>query len=151
MRIKIRLFEKLDIFISESDWDFLCNHRFFTDTPSIDEIDAEFVSGTVITSKKISELQASKMVDTEGKNASEKFSEYIHDLRKINTFDINGMARDLLSDTEIKNNEIDRQREERLRRYPLEERIEAFNSLAGCFAHIKNKDTLDIKKIKAEV
>ena len=73
--MKIRLFGKLDISISESDWTYLCNHRFFNDNPSIDEIEAEFVSGTGITSKKIDKWE----------KASEKFSEYINDLREIRT------------------------------------------------------------------
>lgn len=71
---KIRLYDALDVEISDDDWDFLCNVRFFTDTPTYDEIETEFLAGTFITENK-------KHL---GDVASSKFAEYIADLRSMN-------------------------------------------------------------------
>lgn len=88
--INITLFSNLQISISHKDWDFLCENRFFTDSPTIDDIQREFVTGTGITPDK-------KYL---WNNASELFAEYIDDLRDIQKIDINKMARNLLSEEE---------------------------------------------------
>jgi len=86
----ITLFNNLDIKVSIDDWEFMCKNRFFTDTPSEEHIQAEFVSGTGITKNK---------VHLWGK-ASKRFAEYISDLREIQELDINTMARKLLTEEE---------------------------------------------------
>ena len=73
MAVTIRLFGALDVTVTESDWDYLCSRRFFSDNPPADEVEAEFISGTGITPKKTSEW----------KDASERFGRYISDLREI--------------------------------------------------------------------
>lgn len=71
---EVKLFNNQMILnISEEDWYFLCLNRLFSDTPSLDEIEAEFVTGTGITQNKpLLWNEADKM-----------FSEYINDLRDI--------------------------------------------------------------------
>ena len=75
---QIILFNSLKINISETDWQYLCNYRFFTTTPSDETVQAEFVSGTGITSRK-------KHL---WKEADKRFAEYIEDLREINKKEI---------------------------------------------------------------
>lgn len=70
---RIVLFEKLDVNISDEDWFFLCKARFFSNNPPIEDIEAEFVSGTGITPNK-------RKLWVE---ASNRFHDYIADLRDI--------------------------------------------------------------------
>ena len=88
--VTIRLFNELDVKVSREDWRFMCQNRFFTDNPDEEVIQAEFVSGTGITENK--------------KNlwgqASNRFTEYIEDLREIKLMDVNAMARNILSEEE---------------------------------------------------
>ena len=71
---KVRLFDnQMVLNISEEDWDFLCQNRLFSENPAIDEIQAEFVSGTGITKNKKHLWE----------NANEKFLEYVKDLKEI--------------------------------------------------------------------
>jgi hypothetical protein len=66
---------------------FLCKNRFFTDNPSANIVQAEFVTGTGITAKT--------------KNLWEKrqyCSMNIEDLKEIQKLNINQMARNLLTD-----------------------------------------------------
>ena len=80
----------LTINIPEEDWIYLCNNRFFTDHPEHNIIQAEFVTGTGITPKKKNLWN----------QATERFIDYINDLREIQGIDINKMARGLLSEEE---------------------------------------------------
>lgn len=82
--------DKLNITISQTDWDFLCQNRFFTDNPTEEMIQSEFVSGTGITAKKAFLWN----------NASEKFTEYISELKEIQNININELANDILTDKE---------------------------------------------------
>ena len=75
----IILFSNLTFEVSAEDWDFLCKYRFFSDNPSEEQIQAEFVSGTGITKNKIHLWR----------KASERFSEYVADLRDIMQLDVN--------------------------------------------------------------
>ena len=71
---EIKLFDnKMILKISKEDWQFLCENRLFSNYPSIDEVEAEFVVGTGITKTK----------QYLWVNASKYFSEYIQDLREI--------------------------------------------------------------------
>lgn len=85
---KIILFEKLNVEVSDENWNFLCQNRFFTDNPSYENIECEFISGTGITEKK-KELWPL---------ASLRFTEYVEDLKEIQQLDINAMAREVLTD-----------------------------------------------------
>ncbi len=67
------VFGELELHISDEDWKYMCENRFFTDNPEYDDIQAEFVSGTGITS------QRRELWD----KASENFAEYIQELREI--------------------------------------------------------------------
>ena len=84
------LFDELVVVISEEDWDFMCRNRFFSENPDEEELQAEFVSGTGITTDR-KHLWS---------RVSERFSEYIRDLREISCLDINAMARNLLTEEE---------------------------------------------------
>ncbi len=84
------LFDELIVKISEDDWDFLCENRFFSGTPNEEMLQSEFVTGTGITRNK-------KHLWSQ---ASERFSEYIKDLKKISRLDINAMARNALTEGE---------------------------------------------------
>ena len=44
--------------------------------------------------------------------------------------------------------ELERQHKERLEKYPLEERKNAFDNLYGCFADLKDVDLNELKKEK---
>lgn len=68
----------LQVKVLDKDWDFLCQNRFFTDTPTQEMIFSEFVTGTGITPNK-------KNLWNE---ASERFAEYVNDLREIQKNDI---------------------------------------------------------------
>ena len=72
----VKIFDQLELTISKEDWDFLCTIRFFSDNPTYEEIEREFVSGTGITSKK-KDLWP---------NASVAFKEYIANLRDMDPF-----------------------------------------------------------------
>ncbi len=88
---KISVFNNnLQFYVSNDDWKFMCEHRFYTDNPKLDEIQAEFVSGTGITQNK-KNLWA---------EASDRFTEYVQDLREICDIDVNAMARAVLSNEE---------------------------------------------------
>lgn len=81
---EINLFDgNVRFLISYKDWEFLCNTRFFTDNPSEQLIQAEFVTGTGITSNT-PELW---------KNAGNDFMDYIDYLRNVQNLDINNMCR----------------------------------------------------------
>lgn len=84
----ITFWNELTVHISPNDWDFLCKNRFLSDNPSLDEIQAEFVSGTGISSNK-------KHLWSE---ADARFTEYVQELREIQGMNINQMARDLLKE-----------------------------------------------------
>jgi hypothetical protein len=85
---KVKIFDnQMVLQISEEDWSFLCQYRLFSDDPPIDEIQAEFVSGTGITKNK----------QHLWKKANERFSEYIQDLREILELDTNKMTMDTLT------------------------------------------------------
>ncbi len=86
----IRLFDGLQFCVSEDDWKFMCQNRFFSDDPPEDEIQAEFVTGTGITKSK-KDLWS---------QASSRFAEYVEDLRDICGLDVNAMARAALTDKE---------------------------------------------------
>lgn len=73
--------------ISEEDWIFLCQNCLFSENPTIEDIQTEFVVGTGITQNK----------PLLWKEADKMFSEYIQDLREIQQLDINKMAMDALS------------------------------------------------------
>ncbi len=88
--ITILLWNALPLHITQEDWDFLCSQRLFTNTPDLEDIEAEFVSGTGITENK-QELWA---------KADMSFAAYIEDLRKILALDINLMARTKLAEEE---------------------------------------------------
>lgn len=88
--IKAELFSGLILNISDEDWKYMCNNRFFTREPTREMIQAEFVSGTGITGKK------KDLWD----KASDAFAEYVMDLRQVQDLDINKMARDVLTDDE---------------------------------------------------
>ena len=85
----VTLFDNLMITISAEDWDFMCKNRFGTDTPSIEDWQMEFVSGTGITSNKKEKWA----------QANQDFAEYISDLRRIQSLNINEAAR-FLSENE---------------------------------------------------
>ncbi len=84
------LWENLYLYISEEDYGFLCDHRFYTSAPSIEDLISEFVTGTGITPNKRDLWSC----------ASEKFAEYIQDLREIESMNINRMAQNILSEDE---------------------------------------------------
>lgn len=42
------LFRELTVRVSEENWEYLCTNRFFSDTPSEADIQAEFTLGTGI-------------------------------------------------------------------------------------------------------
>ncbi len=86
--MEITFWNELTVHISPNDWDFLCKNRFLSDNPSLDEIQAEFVSGTGISPNK-------KHLWNE---ADTRFAEYIQELREIQGMNIKQMARDLLDD-----------------------------------------------------
>ncbi|MBQ9277969.1 MAG: hypothetical protein IJ224_04970 [Lachnospiraceae bacterium] len=85
--ISLKLFDELIIIINYDDWMFMCKNRFGTETPSYEEIQAEFVTGTGITKNK-RELW---------REANARFTEYINDLKEIRSIDLNKAARDILS------------------------------------------------------
>lgn len=74
--MNITLFDELNISISDEDWNFLCIARFFSDDPPIEDIEAEFVTGTGITPNKPEKWM----------QASEAFREYVADLRSMNPY-----------------------------------------------------------------
>lgn len=69
----ITFWNELTVHISPDDWDFLCKNRFLSDNPSLDEVQAEFVSGTGISPNK-------KHLWNE---ADARFAEYVQELREI--------------------------------------------------------------------
>lgn len=86
----VNLFNNITLFISEDDWLFMCNNRFFTNNPTIEDVQREFIIGTGITPNK-KHLWA---------EANKRFNEYISELKDIQKLDINAMARNLLSNEE---------------------------------------------------
>lgn len=84
------LFGQLTLDVPDKDWDFLCKYRFFTQNPSVEDVQTEFVTGTGITKNK------PHMWNEAGK----RFSEYVDDLRDIQKMDLNVIARELLTDKE---------------------------------------------------
>ncbi|MCR5118184.1 MAG: hypothetical protein K6B44_01020, partial [Lachnospiraceae bacterium] len=68
-----KFWEKLILHISDEDFDFLCRKRFFTYSPTFEDVRIEFVTGTGITYQK-SELWG---------EADQLFHEYILDLKGI--------------------------------------------------------------------
>ena len=75
---KYTLFDKIELKISRTDLDYLCKNRFFTDKPTVDDIQREFVTGTGITPNKAHLW----------KDASKRFHEYVNDLRAIEDTDL---------------------------------------------------------------
>lgn len=86
----ITLWDGLELNISKKDWEFLCSNRFLSKDPEIEDIMTEFVTGTGITKNKPHLWN----------KATGAFAEYVEDLRKVQSYDINGMARSLLNDEE---------------------------------------------------
>lgn len=41
-RREVLLFGRYNIAFSERDWEFMCKNRWFTDSPSVEEMEAEF-------------------------------------------------------------------------------------------------------------
>ncbi len=85
---------KLTFSIPLDEWEFFCKNELFSDTPSQEDVETEFVTGTGITPKK-QHLWA---------EASTRFVEYIKDLRRIKGLDINKMCRDLTNNERKQNN-----------------------------------------------
>ncbi len=77
---------RLSFDITLDDWEYLCKKRFYTYNPDPESIEAEFVTGTGITSSKLNLWV----------EAADRFSEYVADLREIKSLDINKMCRELL-------------------------------------------------------
>ena len=82
-----KFFNSIVVNISDDDWDFLCKKRFFTNNPTDEDVCAEFVTGTGITPNKPQLWN----------EADQRFSEYIKDLRKICSLDINRMCREKMT------------------------------------------------------
>ena len=83
---RLYLFDsRLVIDIPISEWWFLCEKRFFTDEPEDELIEAEFVTGTGITSDSTQLWN----------EASQRFLDYIADLREIQKLDLNAMCMDV--------------------------------------------------------
>ena len=80
------IFNEIALTISDDDLDYLCKQRFFTDNPTIEDIQREFVTGTGITPNK-------KHLWSE---ANMRFKNYIDELRDIQKLDINDMAESLI-------------------------------------------------------
>ncbi len=94
---KIWLFDKqLTIDVSDDDWEFLCTHRFYSRNPGEEWIRIEFVTGTGITPNK-RELWG---------DASDRFHDYIDDLRAISKLDLCKMCREftIVNDNHENNN-----------------------------------------------
>ena len=71
---EIKIFDnRLNLKMSDDDWDFLCKYRLFNQNPDIETIENEFITGTGITPNKEYLWGISNI----------SFSEYIEDLRKI--------------------------------------------------------------------
>lgn len=88
--MQIILFEELKVLVNNNDWDYLCKNRFYTNNPTDEMIQSEFITGTGITPNK-------RKLWSE---ANERFADYIQDLREIQNLDINNMARKILTDEE---------------------------------------------------
>ena len=84
--MKIVLFDKLVIEITDEDWNFFCEYRFGTHQPTEEMIQSEFVSGTGIHINKKDKWSV----------ASKEFSEYIADLKEIQRLDVNQAAKNLI-------------------------------------------------------
>lgn len=83
----ITVFEnRLSFDIPLDDWKFLCEKEFFTYNPDPEWVQAEFVTGTGITPSQPHLWN----------KASERFAEYVADLRVIKSLDICKMCRELL-------------------------------------------------------
>ncbi len=48
----IKIWNELEVQVSDEDWAFMCEVRFFSENPTDDAIETEFVNGTRITPKK---------------------------------------------------------------------------------------------------
>ncbi len=95
---KYTLFDKIELNISKTDLDFLCEKRFFTDKPTLEDIQSEFVIGTGITPNKAHLMSLSRREETgKWKESSKRFHEYVDDLRAIENTDVNSMARELIA------------------------------------------------------
>lgn len=88
--MRYTFYDTISVTIQDQDWKFLCDHRFFSDHPQLEDVQAEFVSGTGITPN----------TPERWKEASKCFADYVAELRDIKKMDINSMARNLLSDEE---------------------------------------------------
>ncbi len=73
-------FDCITVNISDEDCKYLCEHRFFSEDPTDEDIRVEFVTGTGITPNK-PELwnQADKM-----------FADYVNDLRQVSVHTLSG-------------------------------------------------------------
>ena len=82
-----KFYDCIEVNISNDDWNYLCENRWFTKTPDAEDVRAEFVSGTGITPNK------PNLWD----KASEYFHNYVIELQEIHKMDINYECRKLLS------------------------------------------------------
>lgn len=75
---EIKVFDdQLTVHISDEDWDYLCNYKFFTKQPSPNEFEDEFIVGTcVYPSEKHT-----------WKEADKKLAQYVNELRIISGVD----------------------------------------------------------------
>lgn len=84
---KYIIYNCIELSISDEDWDYLCQNRWFTTKPELEDIKAEFISGTGISPSK------EHLWD----KASILFHEYVTDLKDIQKMDINIECRNMLS------------------------------------------------------
>lgn len=89
-------FQGLTVTVTRNDWQYLCDHRWFTNTPTADDIQTEFITGTGITPNQ-PELFSS---------ATEEFHQYVDELRMISKLDINKMAHEIISKDELISEDI---------------------------------------------
>lgn len=67
----------IELSISNEDWDYLCQNRWFTNEPEFEDIRAEFVSGTGITPNKKHLWEKATIL----------FHEYVVDLMEVQKMD----------------------------------------------------------------
>ena len=83
---------ELQVQVSATHWLFLCKYRFFTDTPSDEELQTEFVTGTQITSQMKDKWNC----------ASTAFADYIDDLITISgkSLELQQLAENIITNNE---------------------------------------------------
>lgn len=87
---KFTFYNCIELNISNEDWIYLCKNRWHTDSPQMDDVRAEFISGTGITPNTPDMWQ----------KADEAFHDYINELRELQKIDINSKCKSLLSEVE---------------------------------------------------